>query len=103
MATGTVNRSGMGIARGSSGKATGDGTALSVTLGFKPKHVIIYNRTDVTRWEKFDGMADANSLKTVAAGTCTDDNTSAIVFAEKGFVTSAALNAAGKDLYWFAE
>lgn len=103
MATGSVSRNGMGIARGSCGTATGDGTALSVTLGFKPKHVIIYNETDAMRWEKFFTQVDANSVKTVTAGTQTTDTTSAIVLAEKGFVTSAALAANGKVLHWFAE
>lgn len=103
MATGTVSRNGMGIARGSNGKATGDGTALSVTLGFRPKHVIVYNETDATRWEKFDTQVDANTVKTVTAGTQTSDTTSAIVFAEKGFVVSAAAAANGKALHWFAE
>ncbi len=103
MATGTVSRNGMGIARGSCGKATGDGTALSVTLGFKPKHIIVYNETDAIRWEKFFDQVDANTVKTVTAGTTTTDTTSAIVLAEKGFVVSAAAAANGKALVWFAE
>ena len=103
MATGKVDRNGMGIARGSCGKATGDGTALSITLGFKPKHIVIANVTDATRWEWIDGMAANISFKTVTAGTLTADNTGAITIAEKGFIVSAAAAADGKALVWFAE
>lgn len=103
MATGTVSRNSMGIARGSCGKATGDGTALSVTLGFKPKHVIVMSETDLTRWEKFHDQDAANSIKTVAAGTTTLDTTSAVTLVEKGFIVSADAAATGKALKWFAE
>lgn len=104
MATGSVSRTGMGIARGSCGTvAAGDATALSVTLGFKPKYVMIFNETDVIKWEKLYNQADANTIKTVAAGTMTKDTTSAIVLSESGFVATAALNAAAKVLHWYAE
>lgn len=39
----------------------------------------------------------------VAAGTMTKDTTSAIVLTAGGFVTTAALNASGKVLHWYAE
>lgn len=103
MATGSVSRTGMGVARGSQGKATGDGTALSVTLGFRPKYVMIYNATDATKWEYLDGLAATQSIKTVTAGTMTTDTTSAITITDTGFATTAALNASGKALVWYAE
>lgn len=103
MATGTISRTGMGVARGSCGTATGDGTALSVTLGFQPKYVMIFNETDVIKWEKLYNQADANCIKTVAAGTMTKDTTSAIVLSDSGFVASAALFASGKVCHWYAE
>lgn len=103
MATGKVDRNGMGIARGSCGKATGDGTALSVTLGFRPKHIILINVTDRDRYEWIDGMAANTTLKSVAAGTMTADTTGAITIVEKGFIVNAATNIAAKALVWFAE
>lgn len=103
MATGKVDRNGMGIARGSCGKATGDGTALSVTLGFKPKHIVLINLTDATRFEWIDGMPANNSIKTVTAGAMTADTTGVITLAEKGFIVNAASAANGKALHWFAE
>lgn len=98
----TATKDVMGIARGCYGTATGDGTAITATLGFRPKHVIVVNLTDAMRWEKIDGMTDAQSLKTVTAGTQTTDTTSAIVLTDDGFTTSAALAASGKALVFFA-
>lgn len=103
MAVGSVARGSRGIARGSRGTVTGDGTALSVTLGWRPKYILIWNQTDAIRWEKIDGQVDAQSIKTVTAGTTTADATSAIVISDTGFLTSAALNANGKALFWYAE
>lgn len=103
MQTATVNRWGLGIARGSCGSITGDGTGVNVNLGFKPKYVMVFNETDVIKWEKMDGQADANCIKTVAAGTMTKDTTSAIVVTSGGFSLSAALAASGKACYWYAE
>jgi hypothetical protein len=100
--TGTVSRSGQGIARGSNGTNTGDGTVLTVNLGFRPKMVTIFNETDAILWQKMDTQADANAMKQVTAGTTTKDTTSAIVFSANGFSTSAALNASGKVLHWVA-
>lgn len=103
MATGTVTRNANGIANRAIGKATGDGTALSVTLGFKPMKVEVINLTDTTTFEKIDGMPDNTTIKCVAAGTVTTDTSSAITLVEKGFIVSAAANAAGKALVWFAD
>ena len=93
----------MGIARGSCGFLTGDGTQLSVTLGFKPKHVIFINVTDRDRYEWIDGMDANTTLKSVAAGTTTADTTGAIIAVEKGFTVPAAVNISGKKISWFAE
>lgn len=93
-----ASRDAMGIARGFTGTQTGDGTALTVTLGFRPKYVMVYNVTDATKWEKIDGMAASNSIKTVTAGTMTTDTTSAIQITENGFVVSAAAAANAKAL-----
>jgi hypothetical protein len=102
MATDTPSRSANGMVRNISGTATGDGTALVVTLGFRPQHVIVLNETDAIRWEKIDGQADANSFKTVTAGTLTKDTTSAIVISDTGFTISAAAAANAKALVYFA-
>lgn len=101
MASDTQTRDAMGIARGATGTSTGDGTALVVTLGFRPKTVKLVNLTDNITWEKIDGMSDAQSMKKVAAGTTTVDTTSAIIIDDNGFTTSAALAASSKSLVWY--
>lgn len=98
-----ADRNTFGVARGATGGNTGDGTALIVTLGFRPKAVVLVNITDVTKIEKIDGMADNATLQTVAAGTMTIQTTSQITIDENGFVVSAAANANGKVLRWWAQ
>ena len=91
-----------GISEFASGKFTGDGTAAVVTLGFTPRYIQVYNETDVITWEKFEGQPDANSHKTVAAGTKTADTGSAIVIGTKSFTISTGAAPNGKVLYWNA-
>lgn len=87
-----------------SGNYTGDGTAAVITLGYNPVFVYVVNETDATTWTKMKGMAAANSVKTVTAGTTTVDTTSAILFNGDGTITlSAALGASGKHIVWYAE
>jgi hypothetical protein len=79
-----------------------DNTVITVTLGFTPRHVILFNEDLVVRWEKTAGMAAAASWKTVTAGTSTYDATSAIVFAANGFAVSAAAAGDGDNVTWSA-
>lgn len=110
MATDTATRQSQGIVNFASGSSTGAGAVIDVTLGFKPRYVRIFNETDATMWEKFADQVDANTAKTVTAGTLTKDTTSAIVLkggaaeddSYMGFEMSAALAANGKALVWSA-
>lgn len=103
MATDAPTRNTLGVARGACGTATGDGTALVVTLGWRPKYVLVWNSTDATRWEKIDGMTDSHAINTVTAGTLTNDTNSGITIQENGFTVSAAAAANGKALAYFAQ
>lgn len=103
MATGSVSRNAQGIANRAVGVATGDGTALSVAVGFRPMKVELVNLTDATTFEKIDGMSDAQAVKCVTGGALTVDTTSAIVLTDRGFIVSAAVAAAGKSLVWYAD
>lgn len=86
-----------GIANTFTGSFTGAGAIVTLTPGFIPALVIVFNETDALRWEKMYDMVAANSIKTVTAGTQTTDTTSAIVINSNGTVTlSAALAANGK-------
>lgn len=103
MATATVSKRADGIVNSAYGSFTGDGAASTITLGFNPQHMIVVNETDATTWQKIAGMAAANSVKTVTAGTTTVDTGSAILFNGNGTVTlSATLGASAKAIAWYA-
>lgn len=93
-----------GVVNFAQGTFTSDGTATTVTLGFKPRHIKVFNETDVILWEKFLEQAAANTVKTVAAGTMTKDTTSAITIAtdESTFVINAGASGTAKVLHWVA-
>ncbi len=98
----TATRNSQGIAHRAVGTHTGDGTLLTVTLGFKPMQVVLINITDVVRFEKIDGMATDASYESAAAGANTIDTSGAINITENGFTVSAAVNISAKNFAWFA-
>lgn len=103
MATVAATSQAMSIADFASGSFTSDNTATIVTLGFKPRWVKVVNSTDVIVWEKIEGMAAANSVKTVTAGTTTVDTGSAILINTDGTITlSATAVGSAKAISWVA-
>lgn len=101
----TATRESSGVARGCSGGHTGDGSICNVMLGFKPKHVVLVNITDVVRFEKIDGMAANATLEIVAAAATgtTIDTTGAVTLTDTGFTIAAAVNITDKVFVWFAQ
>lgn len=91
-----------GVVGFATGTFTGDGTAIEVVLGFKPRHIRVVNVTDVEAWDKFESMSAAQSLKTVTAGTTTIDTGSAIVIGENGFTLLAAEFGNADVVHWAA-
>jgi hypothetical protein len=102
MATDTATSIAGGVANFSSGSITSDNTAVTVNLGFAPRWVKVINSTDVIVWEKIEGMAAANSVKTVTAGTTTIDTGSAILLDSNGFVISSTAAGNAKAISWVA-
>lgn len=99
MATVTYSKRSEGVVNFVAGSFTGDAAAQTISCGFVPNHVIVFNETDVIRWEKLAPQAAANCIKTVAVGTMTLDATSAIVINSDGTITlSAGLAAAAKAI-----
>ena len=92
-----------GVARFASGyidpSATG---AKAISLGFRPRYVLMINEDLVVRWEKLDSMAAAACLKTVTGGTMTYDANSAIVIDDAGFTISSAAYGDGDNVMWAA-
>jgi len=101
----------MGVVNFASGSFTGDGTATTVTVGFVPRWIKVFNTTGVIVWEKFEGMGNTITIKTVTAGTTTADATSAILIGDGTtangavgtFLISAAAAVNAQALSWVAQ
>ena len=92
-----------GVVNVASGAFTSDNTDTTVSLGFVPRWVKVVNSTDTIVWEKLEGMAAVNSVKTVAAGTTTIDTGSAIIINADGtMVLEAATVGSAKAISWIA-
>lgn len=102
MATGTVTSRSGGIINFASGSFTGDATVTTITLGFTPRWVKVFNATDAIMWEKVEGMGATITFKTVTAGTTTADTTTAISWSGGVLSLTAALAASGKAISWVA-
>lgn len=89
MATVSATSHDRGVSNFASGSFTSDNTATTINLGFVPRWVKVVNSTDTIIWEKIEGMAAANSIKVVTAGTTTVDTGSAILINTDGTVTLA--------------
>jgi len=86
-------------------------TAAAVTLdiGFRPRYVKVVNETDRTMIEWFEGMADAEGIVTVAAGTRTLVTANGITISGdtdtyKGFIfgLDTNVNVVSKQISFFA-
>ena len=64
---------------------TGTVAATKITTGFKPRYVKIVNETSGDTEEWFEGMADAEGYKRVAAGTGALITSNGITPAADGF------------------
>lgn len=92
-----------GIANTAGGSFTGAGAVVTLTLGFVPVSVEVFNSTDAISWTKFYDMAATVTKKETAASVQTADAGSAIVINSDGTVTlSATLAANGKVCSWVA-
>jgi hypothetical protein len=103
MATDTATSRAMGVVNFSTGQLDpSDNTAVTVTVGFTPRHIILVNEDLVERWEKFEGMAAAACLK-ITSTTMSYDTDSAIVINTDGtFTVSATAAGNGDNLMWAA-
>lgn len=104
MASVTPTSRSAGVVNFASGSFTSDNTATTVTLGFTPRWIKVVNSTDTIVWEKIEGMAAANSVKTVTAGTTTIDTGSAILINTDGTITlSSTAVGNAKAISWVAQ
>lgn len=99
-----------GICNFATGSITSANLAIDVTLGFQPRHVRVFNETDVIMWEKFEAQAAANSVKTTNVAVMTKDTGSAILIkggnvdgdTYRGFQISSTAAGNSKVLHWAA-
>lgn len=108
MATDTATSNSEGVVNMAVGSFTGAGADVDVTLGFKPRYIKLINLTDRTTYEITADMVASHALKTVAAGTTTDD-TAGILLRDgqssagyRGFFVPAAIAITAKALHWVA-
>lgn len=91
------------------GTHTGDGNAKNVSIGFKPKKVMVYNITDGISWEWTDTMAAAKGVKVTNDGTTTYEASNGIshyagsTTASEGFTLGTGVNLNAKELHWTAQ
>ncbi len=76
--------------------------ALTVTLGFEPRIVKFRNVTDRISDEWYEGMASAESIHTVAAGTVTLETTNGVAVSGRTFTLTATTMVASKVFMWEA-
>lgn len=83
---------------------TGTAAAFTITTGFKPRYVAVFNVTSGDKYEWFEGMADASAFKQVAAGTSTIITTLGITVSASGFTVGldTDLNVTSEQLSWMA-
>lgn len=91
-----------GVYNFASGSFTSTNVATTITTGFRPRYVKVINSTGVVVIEKIEGMAAANAVNTVTAGTTTINTSSLITFTATGFVLSATAVGNAQAISWVA-
>ena len=83
---------------------TGTVAAFTITCGFKPRYVRIVNETSMDEGEWFEGMADNEIFKRLAAGTATMHTASGITPTTHGFTVGLDpdLVVSSEQLSWIA-
>lgn len=83
---------------------TGTAAAFTLTIGFKPKYVKIWNETSGDSIEWNEQMADAEGFKAVAAGTQALVTSNGITPTTHGFTIGldTDINVTSEQLSWIA-
>lgn len=78
--------------------------ALKIVIGFRPKFVLVRNETSSDEYMWFEGMADAEACKRVAAGTGSIITTLGITPAADGFTIGldTDVNVVNEQISWIA-
>ena len=78
--------------------------AFVITTGFKPRFVEVHNETSGDSYKWYEGMAAAEALKRVAAGTSSIITTLGITVSATGFTVGldTDVNVINEQLSWIA-
>lgn len=78
--------------------------AFTITTGFKPRFVEVCNETSGDSYKWYEGMADAEAIKRVAAGTTSIITTLGITVSASGFTVGldTDVNVINEQLSWMA-
>ena len=90
---------------GNSSTYTGTAAAVTVTLGYKPICVIIYNETDGDiMWIHMNGLADAKALQIKNDGTTQMSilATNGVTLTDTGFIAGTSLSESAKVFRYLA-
>ncbi len=85
------------------GTLKGTGALITITCGFKPVKVSVFNVVGLAKAEKTENMGDDRAYKTITDGTASYP-TDLIAMTDNGFTigTDSDLNVADEDLHWVA-
>jgi hypothetical protein len=86
--TSTQSKNPASVAQTVVGRYLTDATAaaITITLGFQPRYVAVFNTTSGDKMEWFEGMAAASAFKQVAAGTSSIITSLGITVSAGGFI-----------------
>ena len=86
-----------------SGSMNGTGSLITITLGFKPRKVELFNSGGLAKAEKTDTMTVDNSIKIITAGTVSF-GTDLIALTDTGFTigVDTDINVSGEKIHWAA-
>ena len=78
--------------------------AITITCGFQPRYVGVFNVTSGDQYQWFEGMAAASALKQVTAGTSSIITTLGVTVSSKGFIIGldTDVNVINEQLSWIA-
>lgn len=104
--TSTQSKTSASVCNTAVGRYLTDATAAAITItcGFKPRYVGVFNCTSGDKMEWFEGMAAASAFKQVAAGTSSIITSLGVTVSTGGFVIGldTDVNVINEQLSWIA-
>ena len=82
----------------------GSAAAITITVGFTPRYILVMNETSRNEIMWFEGMGDATGIRRVAAGTATLISGLGITVSGNTFIIGldTKINASGEQIDWIA-